>query len=399
MSNIYTPFSKEDLLPQEEKLEVSKTEGKLNIGLPKEGHHQENRISLTPDAVEVLVREGHHITIESGAGKKANFSDEQYSRSGAKIIYDTKEVFKQNIVLKILPPTIQEIGYMSSDAILISSVIPSTLNKEYFTSLSKKRITALGTEYYRDEQGKLAIKRLEAEILGTSSILIASELLSNSNGGNGIMLGSVTGVRPADIVIFGAGTVAKCAARAAFGLGASVRIFDSSLSRLRDLQNNLSFRVSTSTLDPKEITKALMRCDVAIGAIWGDCKTPSIVSEEMVKKMKPGAVIVDVSIDGGGCFETSQVTTHESPIIRKHNVIHYGVANIPSRYARTASKVLSNFFLDYFIQVAKDGGFHKLIRYDKGLRKGLYMFKGRHTNRELSEWFRLKYTDLNLLVL
>lgn len=396
---IFTPFNKEDLLPQEEVLEVALRNGKFSIGLPRETHHQENRICLTPDAVEVLVRHGHQITVESCAGKGVHYTDNQYSEAGAKITYDAKEVFQQHIVLKVLPPTIKEIDFLKPETILISSVLPNTLEKDYFEHLAKKKITALGMEYYEDAHGNLAIKRLEAEISGTSSLLIASELLSTSNGGNGILLGGVTGVRPAEVVILGAGTVGEYAAKAGLGLGASVRVFDGSLTRLRTLQDHLNFRVSTSTLDPKEITKALMRCDVAIGAIWGDCRALSIVTEDMVKKMKPGAVIIDVSIDSGGCFETSEVTTHENPVVVKHEVIHYGVANIPSRFARTASKALSNFFLSYLIQVAKEGGFENLIHHDKGLRKGIYLFKGRHTNKELADWFDLNFTDLNLLML
>ncbi|MDO5656407.1 MAG: alanine dehydrogenase [Flavobacteriaceae bacterium] len=386
-------------MPREEKLELARKQGKLQIGLPREADFQEKRVCLTPDAVEVLVAQGHEISVETGAGEGAHFTDNQYSEAGARIVYDRKEVFAQNIVLKVEPPSVDELQWLQPNAYLLSAVQPATRSQEYFNHLASKKISAIGFEYLQDEHGHLPLVRLISEIAGTASILIAAELLSNAHNGNGILLGGIAGVRPTEVVILGGGTVGEYAARAATGLGASVRIFDNSLTRLRRLQNGLGYRIASSTLDPKEIKKALRRCDIAIGALRGKSRTPSVVTEDMVKTMKPGAVIIDVSIDGGGCFETSEITTHENPFSIKHDVIHYAVANITSRYSRTASKALSNFFLPYFIDVAKEGGFDCLIAKDTGLRKGCYIFKGRHANLELAEWFGLEYKDINLLIL
>lgn len=396
---IFTPFSKKELMPREEKLEIARKQGKLQIGIPRETHFQEKRVCLTPDAVEVLVAHGHEIIVESKAGEGAHFTDNQYSEAGAKISYNPKDVFAQHIVLKTEPPAEEELQWLQPNAYLISAVQPSTRNQQYFNHLAAKKISALGFEYLQDTHGHLPLVRLISEIAGTASILIAAELLSTAHGGNGIMMGGIAGVRPAEVVILGGGTVGEYAARAAKGLGASVRIFDNSLTRLRRLQNDIGYRIATSTLDPKEIQKALRRCDIAIGAIRGESRTPTVVTENMVKSMKPGAVIIDVSIDGGGCFETSEITTHQHPTCIKHDVIHYGVTNITSRYARTASKALSNFFLPYFIEVAKEGGFDCLISKDAGLRNGCYIFKGRHSNRELAQWFDLDYKDINLLII
>lgn len=396
---IYTPFSKQELMPREEKLEVARKQGKLQIGIPKETDLQEKRVCLTPDAVEVLVAHGHEITVESKAGEGAHFTDNQYSEAGAKIAYDRKEVFSQQIVVKVEPPSEEELQWLSPNAYLLSAIQPATRNQAYFNHLAGKKISAIAFEYLQDAHGHLPVVRLISEIAGTASVLIAAELLSTAHGGNGVMMGGIAGVRPAEVLILGGGTVGEYAARAAKGLGASVRIFDNSLTRLRRLQNDIGYRVATSTLDPKEIKKALRRCDIAIGAVRGTSRTPTIVTEDMVKTMKPGAVIIDVSIDGGGCFETSEITTHENPTCIKHDVIHYGVANITSRYARTASKALSNFFLPYFIDVAQEGGFDCLIAKDAGLRNGCYIFKGRHANRQLADWFGLEYKDINLLIL
>lgn len=396
---IYTPFSKEELMPLEETLEVAKKGGKFRIGVPKETHYQERRVCLTPDTVEVLVAQGHDVMIESNAGIGADYTDNQYSEAGAKIVYDTKEVFAQSVILKVEPPSDEELELLKPNTILLSAVQPGTRSQEYFKKLASKKITAIGYEYLEDKHGQMPMVRLMSEIAGTTSILIASELLSTSHGGNGVMLGGISGVRSAEVVIIGSGAVGEYATRAALGLGASVRVFDNSLTRLRRLQNDIGRQLSTSTLDPKELKKALRRCDVAIGALRGKSRAPIVVTEDMVQTMKPGAVIIDVSIDCGGCFETSEITTHEAPTVIKHDVIHYGVTNITSRYARTASKALSNFFLSYLLDIAENGGLENFINIDSGFRKGVYVYKGRHTNQQLAQWFDLDYRDLNLLIL
>ncbi len=394
----FTPFGKHELIPQEEALEVIHKKGNLKIGIPKETHFQEKRVCLTPDAVSVLVANGHHIVVESGAGESANFLDNEYSEAGAHISYNTQEVFSQHIVLKVAPPSLEEIEYMKPKSYLISALQLSTQSKEYFKVLMSKKITALSFDDITDESNSHPIVKILSEIAGTSSILIASELMSTTNQGAGLIMGGIAGVRPTEIVILGAGTVGLYAAKAALGLGASVKVFDSSVSKLRNLQNHIGQRVFTSIIEPKELGKAVMRCDVLIGAIRGTGRTPTIVSEEMVKHMKTGAVIVDVSIDLGGCIETSEITTHNHPTFEKHGVIHYGVTNISSRVSRTATRALSNFFLQKLIEIADQGGIETFIKREKGFKNGIYIYKGILTKKVISDWFGLPFNDINLLI-
>jgi alanine dehydrogenase len=395
----FSPFSKEELLPQTEMLEIKRQKGELFIGLPKEFYLDEKRVCLTPDAVGALTSNGHRVVIETGAGDGASFTDKEYSDAGAKISYHVEEAFKCNIILKVAPPTQQEIEYINPQAILISSLQLKTQSKKYFECLGKKRITALAFDYIKDESDSYPIVKSLSEIAGTASILIASELMSGVNRGNGLLLGNIGGVPPSSVVIFGAGTVGEFAARTAIGLGARVKVFDNSITKLRKLQQNLNAPVYTSTLQPKSVAKALMRCDVAVGAIRGKDRSPIIATETMIEKMKEGAIIVDVSIDRGGCFETSNITTHKSPTFVKHGVIHYCVPNIPARYARTASVSISNIFTPYLLNIAEEGGFENTARFDKSLRNGMYFYHGILTNKSVADWFDLAFRDINLLIL
>lgn len=395
----YSPFSKEELLPQTERLEVKKRKGELFIGLPKESYLEEKRVCLTPDAVAALTAHGHKIVVETGAGEGASYTDNEYSEAGAKISYDVKEAFQCNIVLKVAPPTTKEIEYINPQAILISSLQLKTQTKSYFESLAKKRITAIAFDYIRDEHNTYPIVKSLSEIAGTASVLIAAELMSVSNEGNGLLLGNIGGVPPTSVVIFGAGTVGEHAARTAIGLGSRVKVFDNSITKLRRLQHNLNSPIYTSTIQPKSVAKALMRCDVAIGAIRGKNRSPIVATEAMIENMKEGAIIVDVSIDMGGCFETSKLTTHSKPTFVTHGVIHYCVPNIPARYARTASVSISNIFTPYLLNIAEEGGFENALRYEKTLRNGMYFYHGILTNKTVAEWFDLPFRDINLLIL
>ncbi|KAB1159347.1 alanine dehydrogenase [Tenacibaculum aiptasiae] len=394
-----SPFTKEQLMPQPEMLEIKKQKGELFIGLPKETHFEEKRISLTPDAVSALVAHGHRIVVETGAGEGANYSDKEYSDAGAKISYDIKEVFGCNIVLKVEPPSLDEIKMLNPQAVLISALQLKTQNKKYFQALAKKRITAIAFDYIKDEHGVYPIVKSLSEIAGIASMHIAAELMTTSNGGNGLLLGNIGGVPPSEVVILGAGTVGEFAARSAIGLGARVKVFDNSITKLRKLQHCIQSPIYTSTVQPKTLAKALMRCDVAIGAIRGKDRSPVIVTEGMIEQMKEGAVIVDVSIDRGGCFETSKVTTHSKPAFTQHGVIHYCVPNIPSRYARTASVSISNIFTPYLLDIAEEGGFENAARFDNSLRNGMYFYHGILTNKTVADWFDLPFSDINLLIL
>jgi len=393
-----SPFSHKDLLPQEEMLEVERQKGKLFIGIPRETQYNERRVCLTPDAVMVLTANGHDILIESKAGLGANFTDQEYSEAGARITYDVEEVFACNLVLKVAPPTLEEISWMKPKSFLISALQLNTRKKEYFKALSKKGISAIALDNLRDNEGSTPVLTTLSEIAGTTSILIAAELMSNVNSGNGLMLGGIAGVSPTEIVIIGAGVVAEYAAKAALGLGATVKIFDNSITRLRRIQNALGQRVFTNTIHPKVLTKALMRCDVLIGAVRSEGRTPTIVSEEMVESMKKGAVIIDVSIDSGGVVETSEITSHDVPTKIKHDVIHYGVPNIPSRVSRTASLSISNYFTPYLLYIADRGGIEYAIPVDKGLQAGIYLYKGVLTSKAVGEYFDMPYKDIDLLI-
>ena len=393
-----TPFSKKELIPQEEKLEVAKHKSELFIGIPKETSYQERRICLTPDAVSSIVSHGHRVLLEAGAGINASYSDKDYSDAGAEITNDTQKVFNCPMVLKVEPPTLSEIDMMNPQTIFISALQIKTRKKEYFAALKKKKITALAFEYIKDDDNSFPAVKSLSEIAGTASVLVAAELMTCGKDGNGLLFGNITGVRPTEVVILGAGTAAEYAVRTALGLGASVKVFDNSITKLRRLQNNLKQPIFTSTVQPKTLMKSLRRCDVAIGAMRGKHRTPIIVTETMVENMKKGAIIVDVSIDTGGCFETSEVTTHENPTYIKHGVVHYCVPNIPSRYSKTASLSISNILTPYLLQIAEDGGIESAIRCDAGLKNGVYFYHGILTNKTIGEWFDLTHRDINLIV-
>jgi alanine dehydrogenase len=385
--------------PQEAMLEVKRKKNSLYIGIPKETSFQENRIALTPLSVGLLIQNGHEVVIEAGAGLAANFLDNHFSEQGAKITYDKKEVYKADIIIKIAPPTEEEIAMMKMGQILFSALQMSTIRVEYLHALMKKNITALSFEYLRDEGNVLSVVRAMSEIVGATSVLIAAEYLSNVFEGKGLMLGGITGVPPTEIVILGAGTVGEYAARTALALGAEVKVFDSSLYKLRRLQNNIGSRVFTSVIQPAVLEKALWCCDVAIGAIRAEHgRSPCIVTEETVSKMKPNSVIIDVSIDQGGCFETSRITNHKVPTFRKHDVIHYCVPNIASRVSRTASYALTNIFSPIILDIGEMGGLMNLIWERPGIRNAIYLYQGKLTNKDLSSRFNIPMKDLDLLI-
>lgn len=392
-------FSSFGILPKEEMLEVKPNFKQLQIGIPKESSFQENRVSLTPDSIGLLIANGHSVIIEKGAGEASNFLDKEYTDKGAELAYSKEEVFKANFILKIEPPTKEELKLMQKGQELISAVQMSTQTSDYFKTLIKKNITAFGFEFIKDQQNKLPIVRSMSEIAGNTAILIAGEYLSNTNKGKGLMLGGISGLKPTSVVVIGAGTVGEYACCTSLGLGASVIVFDDSVTKLRRLQNNINHRVSTSTLQPKALGKALKRADVVIAALQiGNGKVPCIVSEEMVSKMKKGSVVVDVSIDQGGCFETSEVTCHKNPTFIKHGVVHYCVPNIASRVSRTASMAISNILTPILLRISEEGGLENTIRKHECLRNGVYTFHGNLTNEVLSKNFNIPFVDLDLIM-
>ena len=387
------------LMPQEEMLEVGKKHSRLTIGIPRETSFQERRVALVPESVALLVNNGHEVVVETNAGKESNFQDHDYSEAGARIVYSSEDVFRSEIILKVAPPSLAEIEMMPGKQFLISAVQLPVQKAENFQALANKKITAIAWDYIKDETNIYPIVRAMGEIAGNTAVLIASEYLSHANGGQGLMFGGISGVKPTEVVILGAGTVAEFAARAAIGLGASVKIFDNNMYKLRRIQNDLGTRLWTSTIQPSELRNALDTADVAIGAIHAvNGRTPVVVTEDMVSNMKYGSVIVDISIDQGGCFETSHVTTHDKPIFKEHGVIHYCVPNVASRVSRTASYALSNIFAPILLTIGDEGGIANLAKNKEGFRNGVYMYNGTHTNENIAQLFDLPWKDLRLLL-
>jgi len=387
------------LMPQEEMLEIQPVRKNLTIGIPKEIAFSENRIPLDPDAVSLQVQHGHQVVIEADAGKAAHFTDKEYSEMGAEISNDTKKIFNADIILKIAPPTMGEIEMMNTRQTLISSIHHSAIDDEYFRKLLLKRTTAIAFEYMQDKAGTFPVIRAMSEIAGNTSMLIAAEYLSSPVYGCGKMLGGISGITPTEVVILGAGTVGEYAARAALGMGALIKIFDNSVYKLRRLQNNLNTRFYTSILHPRVLLSALRSADIVIGAVHSAYShTPVIITDDMVQQMKQGSVLIDVSIDQGGCFETSHVTDHSNPVFKKYGVTHYCVPNIASKVPRTASYALSNFLSPIMLRIGDEGGVEKVLHSDFGVRQGVYLYNGISTNNFLSESFHLPFQDINLLM-
>lgn len=394
------PLKKENLLPQEEMLEIGNKKRMLRIGVAKESLADENRVALAPHAVELLINNGHEVLIEKNAGVKANFTDVMYSEVGGNIVTNKSDIYSCDIIAKVASLNDEEFGLLKGKQVLFSSFQIGTQSKDYVEKLLKKKITSVGYEFYMDRTKKLfPVVQSMSEISGTTSILIAAEYLSNANSGKGEMLGGISGISPSDIVILGADTAAEYAARTAIGLGATVKVFDCSIHKLRSLQERLGSRIFTSILQPRILTKALKYADVVIGAIPPEKERQTfVVSEDAVKQMKPYSVIVDLQIDHGGCFETSEVTSFKNPVYRKHGVVHYCVPNIPSRVARTASYALSNILGQIIIELGICGSINQLLRQHDGLRTGIYTYNGILTKESIGNKFNLPSRDINLLM-
>ncbi|MBK8517641.1 MAG: alanine dehydrogenase [Saprospiraceae bacterium] len=398
---IFSDFFTEGQYESEvETLAIRDRKKSLTIGIPKEIILCEHRVALAPQSIRTLVGYGHKIVIESGAGLKSNFSDHHYSEAGAEVLYSKEEIFKSQVLVKIAPPTSEEIDLMQADQILISPLQLPVLKDDYLEKLKKKKITALAMEYLQSEDGSYPIVRIMSEIAGMCSVLTAAEYLNNTReGGRGLLLGGVSGVPPAKIVILGAGVVAESAIKIAIGLGASIRVFDNDITKLMRLQNAVGRHLHTSSINPVYLAYQLTSADVVIGAIHSKSgRAPIIVTEEMVSKMKDGAVIIDVSIDQGGCFETSQMTTLDDPSFIKHGVIHYCVPNIASKVSRTASLAVSNIITPLLLKMGTSQNFDNILYENAGIRHGCYTYKGCITNEYLSRRFGMKYTSLDLLM-
>lgn len=380
-------------------LAVQSKKPNLSIGILRESMLQENRVALVPASVAYLVANNHKVVMETGAGDRSHFTDHEYSEAGTEIVYSKEEVFKCDVILKVAPPTLKELDYFQTNQILISPLQIPLISKDYIHKLRQKRITALAMEYMKDDDGSFPLVRILSELAGISAILTAAELLSATSGGTGILLGGISGVPPAKVVILGGGVVAEYATRTALGLGAGVYVFDNNIYKLMRLQARVGQRLYTSSINHTYLMQALHDADVAIGAVHSKAgRTQLIVTEDMVSKMKAGAIIVDVSIDQGGCFETSEVTTHENPTFEKYGVTHYCVPNIASKVPRTASIAISNIITPILAKAGSTGSIENMLLSHINLRNGVYTYKGCLTNLYLSERFGIKYTDVDLLI-
>jgi len=394
-------ITKEQLLlqPQEQVAALRQKKPKFSIGIPKETNLNEKRISLRPEAVAVLVNAGHEVFIESKAGIGAKFEDHEYSEAGAQIVYHAKEAFAADIVIKIEAPHIEELEYMQPGKTLISTLPLASLTPEYLKLIAKQKIIGIAFELMQDPSGMRPIVRAMSEIAGSTVMLIAAEYLSSENNGKGIILGGITGVPPTKVVIIGAGTVAEYAARTAIGLGAEVKIFDRTIYRLQRIKYAVGQHVFTSTLDPILLEEAISRADLVVGALRPEQgRSAMVVTEEMVAQMRPNSVMIDVSIDQGGCFETSEMTSHKNPVYKKYDVIQYAVPNIASRVARTSSTALSNIFASYLKEIGAFEVVDEMIFRNNWFMKGVYMYKGSLTNIHFAQKFNLPFKDLALLM-
>ena len=387
------------LIPKESPSQLKKGGKPIKLGLPKETSPEEKRVVLSPEAVRILNQNGIEVMVEAQAGERAKFSDRQFSDAGAKIVYSHKEVFAADVVIKVNAPTEEEIADMSVGACLISALQLEKQEASYIQALNAKKITALAFEYLEDKVGGMPVVRAMSEIAGSTVMQIASEYLSSVNEGKGLILGGITGVPPTQVVIIGAGTVAEYAARTALGLGANIKVFDNHLYKLRRIKQLLGQQIATSTIDNASLSQALAEADVVIGALRAEKgRNKIVVSDEMVAKMIPGSILIDVSIDQGGCIETARVTTHENPVYKMHEVIHYCVPNIASRVARTASYSLSNIFTPILLHMNDLGGAEEMIFTYKWFLKGVYTYRGSLTNAFMAKKFGLSHKELQLLL-
>lgn len=387
------------LLCQEEELLWNKKIKRLVLGLPNELSKGENRICLTPESVHCLVSMGHEIRIQRGAGEGAHYSNSEYAEAGALIVESAGEVYTSDMVLKATSVSPADAVCMHEHQIILSPLKMGDLRKEAIIEMMQRKVTAIGFDLLQDGEGEFPVVRIMSEIAGTSAILVASEYLNNSQGGKGVLLGGVSGITPSEVVILGAGTLGEYAARTALGLGAVVKVFDRSVARLRRLNQLLGQRVFTSVFHRPVLERALISADVVIGAMrCFDTVNTVMVSEEQVKLMKRGSVIVDMSIDHGGCIETAGPTTHEKPVYTYEGVIHYCVPNVLSRVARTASIAYSNVFLPLLEDMASRVGVEQAIRFDRGMREGVYLYNGILTKHVLADRFGLISRDIDLLI-
>ncbi len=368
----------------------------MNIGIPKEILAEEKRISLTAQGVYSLVKEGHQVYIEKGAGFDSRFSDEDFQKMGGEIVFTHEEVFKRSdLIIKVLPPTAAESEFLHPEQMLFSFMLAGFMDKRTIDNLIDRRVTAVGTELIEIAPKNRPVLVAMGEIAGNMIPQIAGRFLQCDNGGRGIAIGGFPGIPPATIVILGAGQLGFNTAKAFWGLGAQVIVLDEDVSRLRFIYRELKGQVITSIANHYSIERALKFADVFIGAIYQPSqRTPILITEDHLKLMKKGALIIDASIDQGGCVATSRPTTHSDPVFIKEGILHYCVPNIPAVASRTASRALNNIVLPLILSIARVG-IKETCKTNKVLASGVYIHDGNCTNKGVADLFDLDYREYN----
>ncbi len=388
------------LLTMEKRARLGETERSLRIGIPREVSNEERRVALAPGGVGALVANGHEVFVETEAGEQAHFTDDEYADAGGHLVHSPAELYsKVELVVKVGPPDEEELGLLQEKQILVSALHLGGTTPGFLRRLMNLGITGIGFEFIRDSDGTLPIVRMMHEIMGSMSVQIAGRYLESGEGGKGVMLGGISGVPPSTVLILGAGVVGEWAARTALGFGAHVIVLDSDLGALRALEHYLDRRITTAMATEQYIRGAVRSADVIIGAMMSaGQRSPVLVTEDMVRSMRSGSVIVDAVIDQGGCIETSRPTAHSQPTFRKHDVIHYCVPNMPSNAARTATYALTNVLVPYLINIGDVGSINEALWRDVGLRNGTYVYRRHLTKKSLATMFGMPHRDIELLI-
>ncbi|HUN23243.1 MAG TPA: alanine dehydrogenase [Anaerolineales bacterium] len=366
----------------------------MRIGVPKEIKKDEYRVSVTPAGVKQFVQHGHTVLVQTQAGAGSGFSDEQYAQAGASIVPTAAEAWSAEMVIKVKEPQASEYAFMRADLLLFTYL---HLAAEENLTHAMLNSGVLGVAYETVEvQGRLPLLTPMSEVAGRIAVQAGAHWLEKPNGGRGMLLGGVAGVRPASVVILGGGVVGTNSAQMALGLGAEVTIIDSNLERLRYLDQVMHGRFYTLASNAYNIAESVRHADLVIGGVLiKGARAPRLVTREMVSTMRPGSVIVDVAVDQGGCIETTHVTTHSNPTYLVDDVVHYGVANMPGAVPRTSTLALSSATLPYAVQLADKG--ITAIKHDPSLALGVNTWQGKLTCQPVAEAFNLEYTPLQAL--
>ena len=398
---IYEPLRSTQFVVRELLLKVDRQNISLVIGIPKENQKVEKRLAITPETTALLVESGYQVLVESEAGLTINYSDRYYAESGAQIVESKAKVFQADIILKISPPTFEEVSMMKPRSSVFSFLQLHLISTETLELMVEKRINALAYELIYDDHQISPFITAISEIEGACSISVASELLSNAHGGKGILLGGVPGISPTEVVIIGAGVAGTVAARAALALGATVKIFDNDINKLRKIQHELGRTVFTSTLQPNVLRNVFRSADVVIGAMQYVNKSHLYrISTDLIREMKKGALIIDLRMSHGGCFETTMEAClpNHPEVFERFGILHFCELSVSSRVARTASIALSNIFISMFTAMADSGGVGQFARFDRGFAAGFYMFSGKMVNSYVANHFNLPVNDIGLFL-